>query len=94
MYTNQPEENSLSPADNLAFLQKTTSSITGISEGDVAKAAITNQAAYDTAINADKTQGQSMGISATPSFIIGTQLIAGAYPYATFQAAINPLVNQ
>jgi protein-disulfide isomerase len=54
------------------------------------KAAIAaNKTAYDAAMNADESEGESMGISGTPGFIIGTQLIAGDEDYATFKAAID-----
>lgn len=48
-----------------------------------------NDAAYQAAIQADQEEGQKQGIKATPSFIIGTQLLEGAYPYAAFEAALN-----
>ena len=93
LFNQQPQENSLNATDNLAWITKLTASISGIDETKVAAAVTTNQATYDAAINADRTDGQNFGVNATPSFIIGTQLIAGAYPYATFQAAIAPLVK-
>jgi len=89
IYTQEPEENSLSAADNLTFLATVTNSVSGISLSAVKANVATNQAAYDAAINADKTEAGTFGISATPSFVIGTQVIAGAYPYATFQTAIE-----
>lgn len=92
-FAGQPEENSLDAADNLTWVTKVTASIAGIDVTKVAAAVKANQAAYDAAADADKAQGQALGITATPSFIIGTQLIAGAYPYANFKAAIDPLLK-
>ncbi|MBU6491013.1 DsbA family protein [Patescibacteria group bacterium] len=92
-YNQQPQENSLNAADNLSFITKITDSISGIDASKVAAAVKTNQTTYDAAINADRTEGQKFGVNATPSFIIGTQLLAGAYPYANFQAAIDPLLK-
>jgi len=93
LFNEQPEENSLNATQNLAFLTKTINSTNGIDLSKVTAAVQTNQTAYDAAINADKTEGQNFSINATPSFIIGTQLIAGAYPYATFQTALDALVK-
>jgi protein-disulfide isomerase len=93
LFNQEPQENSLSVADNLAFVLKVTGSVSGIDASKVTAAVTANQTAYDAAINADKTEGANFGITATPSFIIGTQIIAGAYPYATFQSAIDALLK-
>ncbi len=89
MYNQQPEENSLSEAANKSHVEKVTSSITGINlqavEANIAK----NKATYDAAMQADEAEGASFGIQGTPGFIIGTTLIAGAEPLATFTAAID-----
>lgn len=53
-------------------------------------------------IAADKTEGSSAGISGTPGFVVGKiddkgnvtgPLVAGAYPYETFQSAIDALLK-
>jgi protein-disulfide isomerase len=88
-YTAEPEENSLDATQNLALIKSVTDSISGMDFSKLQADVAANQATYDAAINADKTEGSSFGITATPSFIIGTQLIAGAYPYATFQTALD-----
>ncbi|MGH7175446.1 MAG: DsbA family protein [Minisyncoccia bacterium] len=92
-YVGEPQENSLSTADNLAYIKKITQGIAGIDWSKVSADVAANQTTYDAAINADKSEAGNFGIQATPSFVIGTQMIAGAYPYATFQAAIDPLVK-
>ncbi len=89
LFTQEPQENSLSVADNLAFVLKVTGSVSGIDVNKVKADVAANQATYDAAISADRTEAENFGITATPSFIIGTQVIAGAYPYATFQSAID-----
>lgn len=71
-----------------AWLAKVTRSISGIDEAKVAAAATANKATYDQAITADRAAAQAVGISATPSFLIGTQVVAGAYPYADFDTVI------
>ena len=93
LFSQEPQENSLNAADNLAFVLKVTGSISGIDVNKVKADVAANQTTYDAAIAADKAEGGSFGITATPSFIIGTQVIAGAYPYATFQSAIDALLN-
>ncbi len=93
IFTQQPRENSLDAADNLAFVEKVTGSVSGIDVSKVEANVAANKAVYDAAINADKDEAGNFGITATPSFIIGTQMIAGAYPYATFQSAIDAQLN-
>ena len=93
LYTQEPQENSLSAADNLTFLATVTNSVAGIDLAKVKADVSANQASYDAAINADKTEAANFGINATPSFVVGTQMIAGAYPYATFDTAIQALLK-
>lgn len=52
-----------------------------------------NKSAYDAAVQADYDEGQKMGISGTPGFIVGTALISGAQPLSAFSAAIDPLLK-
>lgn len=40
-------------------------------------------------IQADHDRAQQAGVNSTPTFFIGGQMIAGAAPYPTFQAAID-----
>jgi protein-disulfide isomerase len=93
LYTQEPEENSMSATANLAFLRTILNSVSGINANDVIAAVAANQTTYDAAINADKTEGTTFGVNATPSFIIGTTLLAGAYPYANFQTLLNAELN-
>jgi len=93
IFSQEPQENSMSASDNLAFLIKVTGSVAGIDVSKVTTAVTANQATYDAAINADKTEAGNFGITATPSFVVGTQMIASAYPYATFQTALDALLK-
>jgi protein-disulfide isomerase len=44
---------------------------------------------FDKNVTADLTEGQSIGVSGTPTFFInGTQLV-GAQPYASIKAVID-----
>jgi protein-disulfide isomerase len=44
---------------------------------------------YEADINADLQEGMSVGVSGTPSFIVGGQFISGAQPYEAFEQAIE-----
>lgn len=46
-------------------------------------------AEYQAAIDADREEGMSYGINGTPGTIIGTQLLAGAQPFAS----VKPLID-
>jgi protein-disulfide isomerase len=50
---------------------------------------VSKGAEYQKLMDADKAEGTAMGVSGTPGTIIGKVLIPGAYPYATFQTAIE-----
>ena len=91
MYKAQDEEHG--GFGDEASIKLLTAKIAGIDVAKLAADVAANQDAYDTMIEADKAQATKAGIQATPSFVIGTKVIAGAYPYATFQAAIDPLLK-
>ncbi|HUQ30196.1 MAG TPA: thioredoxin domain-containing protein [Candidatus Paceibacterota bacterium] len=91
MYVAQDGENT--GFGDEASVQKLTKTIAGIDEAKVTAAVKANQATYMAAIAADRAEATKFGVNATPSFIVGTQVIAGAQPYANFQAAIDPLLK-
>jgi len=78
---------------NAASIDKLDATISGIDATKVAADVKANMSTYQTEMDADKAEGAKVGVNATPSFVIGTQLIPGAYPYATFQAAIDALLK-
>jgi protein-disulfide isomerase len=43
--------------------------------------------------NARATWQAQHGVNATPTFVIGTQTVVGAYPFETFDAILAPLVQ-
>ena len=45
------------------------------------------------AVRADFAEGQRVGVSGTPAFLINGQLISGAQPYAVFQQAIEAALS-
>ena len=49
----------------------------------------TNGAAYQGEMDADKGEGAALGVTGTPAFVIGKQLIEGAQPYAAIKEVID-----
>jgi len=89
MYTAQDGENT--GFGNEESIDKLNATITGLDATKIAADVKTNGAAYQTIVDSNSAELQKISPkgSATPSFVIGTQMIAGAYPYATFQTAID-----
>jgi protein-disulfide isomerase len=77
---------------NAESIDTLNATVKGIDAAKVAADVKANGASYQTLIDADKKDATKFGIGSTPSFIVGTQLISGAYPYDTFKAAIDPLL--
>jgi protein-disulfide isomerase len=88
MFDAQDEEGDQGFGD-AASIDKLNATIAGIDAAKVAADVKANVSAYQTAVDADRAEAQKAGVNATPSFIIGTTLIQGAYPYANFKAAID-----
>jgi len=55
----------------------------------VTKLMTDKKAEYQTAIEADRAEGASFGISGTPSMIIGTNALSGAQPYERIAGLID-----
>lgn len=72
-----------------ASIDKLTATIAGIDAKKVAADVKANEAAYRTALESDKAEAIKVGINATPSFVVGKKVIAGAQPYENFVAAIE-----
>lgn len=70
-------------------IDKLNATILGIDAAKVAADVQANRAAYEKHAQDVTAEAQRLGVDATPSFIIGDTLIKGAYPYATFESAIN-----
>ncbi len=88
MYTAQDQEGDKG-FGNAVSIDKLDATIPGLDAAKIAADVTANTATYQAEADADKAEAQKAGVNATPSFIIGTQLIQGAYPYAAFQAAID-----
>lgn len=61
----------------------------GLNVERITKLRTDKAAEYQAAMDADRDEGQSFGINGTPGTIIGTQLIAGAQPFANVKALID-----
>ncbi len=91
MYEAQDEEHG--GFGNAISIDKLNVTISGIDAVKVAADVAANTAAYQVLVDADKAEAQKVGVNATPSFVIGQQVIQGAYPYANFQAAIEAVLK-
>ena len=92
MYEAQDEEGDQGFGDS-ASIDKLDATIAGIDAAKVANDVKANTGVYQAAIDSDRAEAAKAGVNATPSFVIGTKLIPGAVPYATLQAAIDPLLK-
>lgn len=93
VYTAQDEAGDQNFGDATS-MDAVNAAIAGVDAAKVAADVKANKSAYQAAIDADKAEAQKAGINATPSFVIGTQVIQGAYPYPAFQAAIDAALNK
>lgn len=78
---------------NAASIDKLDATITGLDAAKIAADVKANTATYQAMVDADKAEATKAGVNATPAFVLGTQVILGAYPYATFQTAIDALLK-
>lgn len=88
MYEAQDEEGDQGFGD-AASIDALTATIPGLDAAKIAADVKANASTYQAALDADRAEAQKVGVNATPSLIVGTKLIQGAYPYPTFQAAIE-----
>lgn len=91
MYTAQDDENA--GFGDATSIDKLTATISGIDAAKVAADVKANASAYQALMDADKAEAAKVGVNATPSFVIGTQMIPGAVPYATLKAAIDAVLK-
>ena len=87
MYKAQDEEHG--GFGNATSIDELNASIPGIDAAKVAADVKANASTYQVQLDADKAEAQKVGVNATPSFVIGTQVIQGAYPYPNFKTAID-----
>lgn len=91
MYAKQDDEGDqgFGDAESIDALNAT---ISGIDADKVRALVAQNKDKYQKFMDAEKAEGQKFGISATPSFIVGTEMIAGAYPIEKFTSVIEGLL--
>ncbi len=87
MYRSQDAENG--GFGDEASVKKLTGTIAGIDANKVAALVKQKKEQYDNSITAGRTEGSSLGIQGTPSFIIGKTLVPGAMPVAAFSQLID-----
>ncbi|MDD3531059.1 MAG: thioredoxin domain-containing protein [Candidatus Pacebacteria bacterium] len=92
MYEAQDEEGDQG-FGNAASIDKLDATIAGIDAAKVAADVKANTAKYQAAIDADKVEAGKVSVNATPSFVIGQQLIPGAVPYETLKKAVDAVLK-
>ena len=88
IYDNQGTENT-GWATHDKIMSITTSVLGASLANQVNQLVSTNGATYQKEMDADKAEGSGFGVTGTPSFIIGKQLIIGAQPYAAIKQVID-----
>ncbi|OGM25633.1 hypothetical protein A3D00_02705 [Candidatus Woesebacteria bacterium RIFCSPHIGHO2_02_FULL_38_9] len=72
-----------------------TKAVLGSSQANkVSSLADQKKAEYQKAIDDDKTEGGKFGVTGTPGFVLGNQVIAGAVPTSNFETAIDALLTK
>jgi protein-disulfide isomerase len=88
IFDNQGQENTgWATQDKIVSITQTV-----LSAGDTSKVTqlvTTNGADYQKIMDADKAEGSAFGVSGTPSFVIGKQLLVGAQPYAALKQLVD-----
>lgn len=74
---------------NADSIDKLDATIPGIDAAKVAADVKANTSTYQAAVDSDKAEAQKVGVNATPGFVIGAQVILGAYPYPNFKSALD-----
>lgn len=87
MAENQDEEHA--GFGNLESITAMTKELGGIDTDRIAKLMTDKGDDYREAIEADRAEGSSFGINGTPSVIVGTTMLSGAQPYASFKTLID-----
>jgi len=92
MYTAQDAEGDTG-FGNAESIDKLDATITGLDAKKIAADVAANTTSYQAMVDQDMAEAKKVGVNATPSFVLGKQVIAGAQPYANFQSAIDALLK-
>ena len=76
-----------------ASIDAMNAKIAGLDAVKIAKDVKDNMSKYTAHVQATTAEAQKLGVKSTPSVIVGKELIAGAYPFAKFQEAIDKVVK-
>lgn len=76
-----------------ASIDKLNASIPGLDAAKISADVKANRDAYVARASTEKAEGQKQGINSTPSVVIGSELIVGAFPYPRFEAALDDLLQ-
>jgi protein-disulfide isomerase len=76
-----------------ASIDAMNAKIAGLDAVKIAKDVKDNMAQYTARVQATTAEAQKLGVRSTPSVIVGKELIAGAYPFANFQTAIEKVLK-
>jgi len=91
MFDKQDSENSgWGNKDDILALTKT---ISGIDATKVEQLMTSKQAQYQQAMDADKAEGTALGVTGTPTWIIGKQLVQDSAPYSRVDTAIQAALS-
>ncbi len=91
MFDNQgPENGGWAKKENILKLTKT---IPGIDVAKVDALMTANASEYQQGLDADQAEGSMIGVTGTPAFVMGHQLVVGAQPYPQIKAAIDTVLN-
>ena len=87
MFDHQDQENAgWGSQDDILAL---TATIPGIDVDKVKALVADKENGFDSAMQADANEGNSMGVGGTPSFLVGKQMMVGAQPVDRLKAAID-----
>ena len=92
LFNREPQENRLSVADNIAFVLKVTGSVSGIDVKKVTAAVTKIKPHMIQSLTRIKMKARVSAFKQRRPRL-GTQMIAGAYPYATFQRQLTRFQN-
>ena len=87
MYNAQDEENS--GFGDQASIEKLTATIPGIDQAKVSADVAANGTAYAKTISDEASETENLGITGTPTIIVGSQVVGGFDTLAHYEAAID-----
>lgn len=73
----------------VAQVKDVAAGIPGVDANRVEQLATQNRATYLAAVQADRAEGGTFGVTGTPATIVGKQMLGGAQPYAVVSAAVD-----